>query len=62
MKDQFSLTEEQKKAVANMPKSAAECGMEEAFGLGLLNDPQPDLPQKQSPYQFRHSRTDFTRS
>jgi hypothetical protein len=46
----------------DFPKSASECGMEEAWGLGLLDDPQPPLKTPEDPYRFKHSRSDFTQS
>jgi hypothetical protein len=46
----------------DFPRSASECGMEEAWGLGLLDDPQPPLKQKEDPTRFKYSRDDVCQS
>lgn len=62
MKDPEKNKNNTKSVSADFPKSAKECGMEEAWGLGLLDDPQPPLKKPSDPYRFKHSRSDYTQS
>lgn len=44
-----------------LPKDASECGMEEAYDLGLLRGPDTDLRGVQPVSAYPLARTDFTR-
>ena len=62
MKNKTDEHSDENTSTENIPQSAADCGMEEAFGLGLLNDPSPPLKRQERAHRFCHSRTDVTKS
>lgn len=44
---------------AKKPHSAQECGMEEAFDMGYIQGPRPDLPERsEKPESEFRSRSD----
>ncbi|GEM_PF-2841669 len=58
MNDEHSLKDAMAKAAAAMPERAAQCGMEEAHGLGLLDGPHRDPPPAAN---SAIARTDFAK-
>ena len=65
MSNEISLKDEVSKAAAGeklaLPQNASECGMEEAWDLGLLRGPDTDLRGVQTVSAYPLARTDFTR-
>lgn len=65
MSNDISLKEEVRKAAGGenlpLPQNASECGMEEAYDLGLLRGPDTDLRGVQTVSAYPLARTDFTR-
>jgi len=44
------------------PTCAADCGMEEAFGLGFLSDPTPETRPTHKLEKYPLARTDFVKN
>jgi len=64
MDKEISAKDDHKQAASGLPlpATAQDCGMEEAFGLNLLQGPAPDLRGISQPVDTRPARTDFVRS